>query len=139
MNEQYVEERIKQYSKTRIFYEEYAEQVLNILKAIVKQDYPGIKIASYSKRAKAVESLRKKLRKDKYNKESEITDLAGVRIITYRQEIEKGCLKYPINSMSLERFMAWKFPNFRVLLRAFYICESVNICSWKRGKNLMDK
>lgn len=26
-------------------------------------------------------------------------------------EIEKGCLKYPINSMSLERFMAWKFPN----------------------------
>ena len=238
MNEQYVEERIKQYSKTRIFYEEFAEQVLNILKAIVKQDYPDIKIASYSKRAKGVESLRKKLRKDKYNKESEITDLAGVRIITYsrkdipliasiieksfevdiensvdktrilgndkvgyrgdhyvvsfcedrvrmpenkkfeglkceiqvtsliahtwseithekgykfegelpeglerrknllagmleladlemdayvesfdsyvskiEQEIEKGCLKYPINSMSLERFMAWKFPN----------------------------
>ena len=238
MNEQYVEERIKQYSKTRIFYEEFAEQVLNILKAIVKQDYPDIKIASYSKRAKEVESLRKKLRKDKYNKESEITDLAGVRIITYsrkdipliasiieksfevdiensvdktrilgndkvgyrgdhfvvsfcedrvrmpenkkfeglkceiqvtsliahtwseithekgykfegelpeglerrknllagmleladlemdayvesfdsyvskiEQEIEKGCLKYPINSMSLERFMAWKFPN----------------------------
>ena len=27
------------------------------------------------------------------------------------QEIEKGCLKYQINSMSLERFMAWKFPN----------------------------
>ncbi len=119
MNEQYVEERIKQYSKTRIFYEEYAEQVFNILKAIVKQDYPDIKIASYSKRAKEVESLRKKLQKDKYNKESEITDLAGVRIITYRQEIKKGCLKYPINSMSLERFMAWKFPNFRVLLRAF--------------------
>ena len=68
MNEQYVEERIKQYSKTRIFYEEYAEQVLNILKAIVKQDYPDIKIASYSKHAKEVESLRKKLQKDKYNK-----------------------------------------------------------------------
>lgn len=27
------------------------------------------------------------------------------------QEIERGCLKYQINSMSLERFMAWKFPN----------------------------
>ena len=27
------------------------------------------------------------------------------------QEIEKGCLKYQINSMSLERFMAWKFPS----------------------------
>lgn len=238
MNEQYVEERIKQYSKTRILYEDFAEQVLNILKAIVKQEYPDIKIASYSKRAKEVESLRKKLRKDKYNENSEITDLAGIRIITYskkdipliaeiiersfdvdsensvdktrtlgndkvgyrgdhyvvsfgkdrsrmpenkkfeglkceiqvtsliahtwseithekgykfegelpenlerrknllagmleladlemdayvesfdsyvnkiEQEIERGCLKYQINSMSLERFMAWKFPN----------------------------
>ena len=238
MNEQYVEERIKQYSKTRILYEGFAEQVLNILKAIVKQEYPDIKIASYSKRAKEVESLRKKLRKDKYNENSEITDLAGIRIITYskkdipliaeiiersfdvdsensvdktrtlgndkvgyrgdhyvvsfgkdrsrmpenkkfeglkceiqvtsliahtwseithekgykfegelpenlerrknllagmleladlemdayvesfdsyvnkiEQEIERGCLKYQINSMSLERFMAWKFPN----------------------------
>ena len=238
MNEQYVEERIKQYSKTRILYEGFAEQVLNILKAIVKQEYPDIKIASYSKRAKEVESLRKKLRKEIYNENSEITDLAGIRIITYskkdipliaeiiersfdvdsensvdktrtlgndkvgyrgdhyvvsfgkdrsrmpenkkfeglkceiqvtsliahtwseithekgykfegelpenlerrknllagmleladlemdayvesfdsyvnkiEQEIERGCLKYQINSMSLERFMAWKFPN----------------------------
>lgn len=86
MNEQYVEERIRQYSKTRILYEEFAEQVLNILKAIVKQEYPDIKIASYSKRAKEVESLRKKLRKDKYNENSEITDLAGVRIITYSKK-----------------------------------------------------
>lgn len=238
MNEQYVEERVSQYSKERILYEEFAEQVLNILKAIIKQEYPDVKIASYSKRAKEVESLRKKLRKDKYNEDSEITDLAGARIITYskkdipliakiieksfevdiqnsvdktltlgkdkvgyrgdhyvvsfcedrvrmpenkkfkglkceiqvtsliahtwseithekgykfegvlpeelerrknllagmleladlemdayveaydgyvskiEQEIEKGCLKYQINSMSLERFMAWKFPN----------------------------
>ena len=86
MNEQYVEERIRQYSKTRIYYEEFAEQVLNILKAIVKQEYPDIKIASYSKRAKEVESLRKKLRKDKYNEDSEITDLAGVRVITYSKK-----------------------------------------------------
>ena len=27
------------------------------------------------------------------------------------QEAEKGCLKYQINSMSLERFMAWKFTS----------------------------
>lgn len=86
MNEQYVEERIRQYSKTRILYEEFAEQVLNILKAIVKQECPDIKIASYSKRAKEIESLRGKLRKDKYNKDSEITDLAGVRIITYSKK-----------------------------------------------------
>lgn len=86
MNEQYVEERIRQYSRTRILYEEFAEQTLNILKAIIKQENPDIKIASYSRRAKEVESLRKKLRKDKYNEDSEITDLAGVRIITYSKK-----------------------------------------------------
>jgi len=86
MNEQYVEERIRRYSRERTLYEEFAEQVLDILKAIIKQEYPDIKIASYSKRAKEVESLRKKLRKDKYNENSEITDLAGVRIITYSKK-----------------------------------------------------
>ena len=86
MNEQYVEERIKEYSKTKILYEEFAEQILNILKAIIEEENPEIKIASYSNRAKEVESLRKKLRKDKYNENSEITDLAGVRIITYSKK-----------------------------------------------------
>ena len=86
MNEQYVEERIRQYSAIRIVYEEFAEQVLNILQTIIKHDYPTIKIAAYSKRAKEIESLRKKLRKDKYNENSEITDLAGVRVITYSRK-----------------------------------------------------
>lgn len=86
MNEQYVEERIKQYSNTRILYEQFAEQTLHILKSIIKQEHPDLKIASYSKRAKEIESLRKKLRKDKYNENSEITDLAGVRIIAYSKK-----------------------------------------------------
>ncbi len=175
MNEQYVEKRIREYSEVRIRYEEFAGQVLNVLKAIVKQEYPEMKIASYSKRAKEVESLRKKLQKDKYNEDrvrmpenkkfgglkceiqitsliahtwSEIThekgykfegklpedlerrknllagmlELADLEMDAYvesfdsyvskiEQEIERGCLKYQINSMSLERFMAWKFPN----------------------------
>lgn len=86
MNEQYVEERIKQYSKTRILYEEFAEQVLNVLKSIIQQKEPEIKIAAFSRRAKDIESLRKKLRKDKYGVDCEITDLAGVRIITYSRK-----------------------------------------------------
>lgn len=86
MNEQYVEERIKRYSDERVLYEEFAEQVMNIIKSIVSQKYPDIKIASYSKRAKEIESLRKKLQKDKYNEHSEITDLAGVRVITYSRK-----------------------------------------------------
>ena len=86
MNEQYVEERVKLYSQTRMLYEEFAEQILNILKAIIKQEYPDMKIASYAGRAKEIESLRKKLQKDKYNETSEITDLAGVRIIAYSRK-----------------------------------------------------
>ena len=86
MNEQYVEERIRRYSGMRMLYEEFAEQVLHILKAIITQEHPDIKIASYSRRAKEIESLRKKLRKDKYTENSEITDLAGVRIITYSKK-----------------------------------------------------
>lgn len=86
MNEQYVEKRIRWYSENRILYEEFAGQILNILKELIKQEYPNMKIASYSKRAKNIESLRKKLHKDKYNENSEITDLAGVRIITYSKK-----------------------------------------------------
>lgn len=86
MNEQYVEERVAQYSEKQTLYKEFAEQILNILKAIIKQKYPDLKAASYSARAKEIESLRKKLRKDKYNENSEITDLAGVRIIVYSKK-----------------------------------------------------
>lgn len=83
MNEEYVEERIKKYSEKQCLYREFADQILMILKTIIIQTYPDMKIASFSGRAKEIESLRKKLQKDKYSKDSEITDLAGVRIITY--------------------------------------------------------
>ncbi len=86
MNEQYVEQRVRQYSNSRIIYAEFAKLVQDILKSIIKQEYPGIKIASFSSRAKEIESFRKKLRKDKYNENSEITDLAGVRIILYSRK-----------------------------------------------------
>lgn len=81
-----MEEKVRQYSEKRILYDEFAEQILNILKAIIKNEYPDIKIASFSKRAKDIESYRKKLLKDKYNENSEITDLAGVRIIVYSRK-----------------------------------------------------
>lgn len=89
MNEQYVKERIEKYSENRGVYIEFADRILEILKMIIKQNYPELKIASFSRRAKEIESLKKKLSKDKYNENSEITDLAGVRIITYsRKDIE---------------------------------------------------
>ena len=86
MNEKYVEERVGLYTEKKLLYEAFAKKVLDIIKEIVDQGYPDIKIASYSGRAKEIESLRKKLRKDKYNADSEITDLAGVRIIAYSRK-----------------------------------------------------
>ena len=86
MNDQFVEERIKVYSEKRGLYEEFAKQILNILKMVIADEYPNIKIASWSSRAKEVESLKKKLKKDKYNEDSEITDLAGARIIVYSKK-----------------------------------------------------
>lgn len=89
MNEQYVKKRIEEYSKNREVYIEFADRILDIIKMLIKQGHPELKIASFSRRAKEIESLRKKLSKDKYNENSEITDLAGVRIITYsRKDIE---------------------------------------------------
>lgn len=86
MNEEYASQRIAQYRDMKPKYEEFAVTVLDILKMIIKEDYPDLKIASFASRAKDIESLRKKLLKDKYTKDSEITDLAGVRVITYSRK-----------------------------------------------------
>jgi putative GTP pyrophosphokinase len=85
MNEQYVKKKIDEYKKLQKLYQDFSEQVFNVLKAVIQDECPEIKIASYSNRAKEIESLRKKLQKDKYTEDSEITDLAGVRVITYRR------------------------------------------------------
>lgn len=83
MNEQYIAKRIKEYTAKKSDYEKFAERILEILRFLIQEEYPSIKVASYSYRAKDTESLKKKLQKDKYNEDSEITDLAGVRVITY--------------------------------------------------------
>lgn len=51
MNEKYVEERVGLYTEKKLLYEAFAKKVLDIIKEIVDQEYPDIKIASYSGRA----------------------------------------------------------------------------------------
>lgn len=86
MLERYAEEKITQYIEKRILYEELAQQVLHILETTIRQEYADLKVASYAKRTKETESLRAKLLKDKYGPDSEITDLAGVRVIVYSKK-----------------------------------------------------
>lgn len=89
MNDTFVEKRIAEYSLKRKLYQDFAEQILNIIKNVLLDEYPEMKIASSSFRAKEILSLKKKLQKDKYNNDSEITDLAGVRLIVYsKRDIE---------------------------------------------------
>ncbi|MCM1414989.1 MAG: RelA/SpoT domain-containing protein [bacterium] len=83
MNEQYIAKRIREYTAQKSDYEKLAKSILEILRFLIQEEHPSIKVASYSHRVKDSESLKKKLQKDKYNEDSEITDLAGVRVITY--------------------------------------------------------
>ena len=90
MNEQDVKKYIEKYKEEKDLYEDFAQKVLNVIKAIIENELPEVKIASYSSRAKTIDSLTKKLQKNKYNADSEITDLAGARIIAYsRKDIAK--------------------------------------------------
>lgn len=86
MLERYAKEKIAQYVKSRELYEDLAQKVLTALRTDIMRQHPDLKVASYSKRTKEIESLRTKLLKDKYNENSEITDLAGVRVIVYSRK-----------------------------------------------------
>ena len=86
MKEESAKNRVKEYESKKTRFEEFAKQVLSILQTIISEELPNVKVASYSARAKTPESLLKKLQKDKYDEQSEITDLAGVRIILYSQK-----------------------------------------------------
>ncbi len=128
MNEQYVEKRIEEYSENRETYIEFADKILDIIKLLVKRDYPDIKIASYSRRAKEIESLRKKLSKDKYNENSEITDLAGVRVITYSRKDIEAIAKIVTDSFQIDEInsvdKASKLEEDRVGYRATHYVVS---------------
>lgn len=90
MKEESVKKYIEQYRKKEELYRDFSQKVLEVIRAITQEQLPDVKIASYSFRAKTIESLTKKLQKDKYDEDSEITDLAGARIITYsRKDIPK--------------------------------------------------
>ena len=54
MNDAFVEKRIAEYSKMRKLYQDFAEQILSIIKNILLAEHPEIKIASCSSRAKEI-------------------------------------------------------------------------------------
>jgi len=70
------------YTKNRIYYIALAKKVETIVRELL--EFNKINYHSVSCRAKSVESYRKKASKEKYKvPQSEIMDIAGVRVITY--------------------------------------------------------
>jgi ppGpp synthetase/RelA/SpoT-type nucleotidyltranferase len=79
---QKVYEATRWYEQRRIFYEVLASKVEVIVKELLKLGH--IDHHSVSSRAKTIQSYRKKASKEEYkDPQSEIMDMAGIRVITY--------------------------------------------------------
>ena len=78
-----VQSLLGEYAGKRHLYEELCREVQHLLETLLQQE--GIKVHSVTCRAKMAESLEGKLKRQprKYGRLSDMTDLAGVRIITY--------------------------------------------------------
>jgi putative GTP pyrophosphokinase len=73
----------KQFDETNLLYSNFGGKCRNILVELLQDN--GISVHYISTRTKTKESLSKKIdsKKDKYNNLSDITDICGIRIITY--------------------------------------------------------
>jgi ppGpp synthetase/RelA/SpoT-type nucleotidyltranferase len=83
MEDNYSEEIIQQYNAKLSEYESFCQYIEYLIEQLLQSE--KINHYSLSKRVKTVESLKSKLIKkgDKYKALSDITDLAGIRIITH--------------------------------------------------------
>jgi len=81
MNDNYSEEIIQQYIKNLSDYESFCQNIEHHINQLLED----VNYYSLDKRVKTLDSLKNKLIKknNKYKTLSEITDLAGIRIITY--------------------------------------------------------
>ncbi len=80
------ERLLDEYNAARFLYEEYARSLSDLIERILKN--AGIKVHSVSYRTKEQSSFAGKLRRPEknYGRLEEITDLAGIRIITFFAE-----------------------------------------------------
>lgn len=99
-----MEEQLEKYEKELYEnYKQFAEKITEIIEAILKEN--NIKIHSIDCRAKDPRSLKEKIsRKGKeYNGLSDITDLAGVRIITYFPDDVDRIIPYIEETFKIDR------------------------------------
>jgi putative GTP pyrophosphokinase len=89
-----VDELISSYTSARPLYEAFGENVSTLLGSLLISK--GVEYLPLEKRTKTVESLRAKLirpeKQNKYSALSDITDLAGIRVVAYyEKDVERIC------------------------------------------------
>ncbi|WP_279155247.1 GTP pyrophosphokinase [Thomasclavelia cocleata] len=78
----YNKEIVNEYEKNYLYYEKFRGQVEDYIRSLLNNEH--ISFHSITSRTKNIDSLTKKIElKNKYQKLQEITDLVGIRIITY--------------------------------------------------------
>ena len=85
------EESVEWYIKSRPTYKKLAEKVENIVTELLELN--NISFHIVTSRGKTIESFKTKINNDKYDDPiNQITDLAGIRIITYvEDEVKQVC------------------------------------------------
>lgn len=78
----YNKEIVNEYEKNYLYYEKFRGQVEDYIRSLLNNEH--ISFHSITSRTKNIDSLTKKIElKNKYQKLQDITDLVGIRIITY--------------------------------------------------------
>ncbi len=121
-------------------FEAFKDKILVLLKDLLLDE--GIKIHQISSRIKSIESLSKKIdeKSEKYNAIEEITDIIGVRIITYLESevdsisdlVVKEFIKDEENSIDKRRLKADQFGYRSLHLVVSFSADRCNLSEYKR-------
>jgi putative GTP pyrophosphokinase len=128
---------ITEYTHTHRLYEDFAETITNILVSVLEKE--GIRYQTITCRAKDVESLREKIKRKKvqgvcYKTLTDITDLAGARIILYfADDVQKV-----LDLISSEFIVQKNNSALKTLLEHGYIAEH-RIVSLTKARTKLDE
>lgn len=135
---------LEDYKKNKKTYHAFRERILNLLNDLLSTE--KIVVHQLVGRTKSLESLSKKIddKNGKYNTVDEITDIIGIRIITYLESdinpvaelIEKEFLKDEGNSIDKRKLQADRFGYKSLHVVVGLNDDRTNLKEYKRYKNL---
>ena len=138
------EQILEDFKKNSKIYDAFRERVLHLLKDLLSEQ--EIQIHQISSRNKTFESLSKKIsdKNEKYNCIDDITDIVGIRIITYLESevdsiselIEKEFIKDDKNSIDKRKLKSDQFGYRSLHIVASFNTDRCNLKEYKRYKGI---